>query len=1641
MFYLGNKLLSVYNNKNKIKYKMNKKNNIPIILDKAEITTLFNSNDEISIKAYNIPNNNSEKINYFSTNNFIANIDNNGNIFINSIGECEIYAENESGNRAYCKVNVLKEVKTESINIITNNLIFKYDKPSQIQYEIIPQNSTDKVTFETNNKNVARVNDNGLVFPISNGSCEIIIKSNNIERKINVLVEFVKTEDIQSRILSINNLTHRFSGRQEKDLYSTNRSLNDLISKKEYTEVLNGVGFLGKDGWIGKGIRLNKGNYVKNVNDEYCYGYFDFVDQLSDIDLYNDYTININFRQLEKTRDQAYGCDKYLIWMSYGTNNYCSMRVYDNKIYFCFGGQDNTQYKSYSTEINGYNYFDEEKDNYFTISVKKRSELNSEGNRVYDAIINCNGYITKLEGMINPDNYHETCPVDNFRISNSKLLGGTAYYNLEMTLYDLNIFNRPLTENEISELHELEYNFTESYVETTDIIMDPNTDLINIKNGDKLKLSTSIIPNNSDSKYIEFSTSDGKIAFVDENNILYGIGTGRCNLVCKIVRENIIKNIEVIVSNGYEITPYIKEINMDETITTTLFEQNYQPLYGPNIARPTTMYTFEKLANNNQYAIFITDTLPYCFDFPLSNKNYTDHIVCKDFTSVTTSNFDSFEGRAICAYSNYNLNYMKIKVPVSDLKSTSSNDFGEFIRLNKFPITFKLLNNDEYTFKTTIDGNKDIKIIYDNKTDIDNYLQFKIRVNGLISEYDIKAGRNLFLSNFEYNDFSSMLPRNEWYCWYEDSELYIKVKINKNLLSSNDITGIREYLNNNNLVIYSNIHDKTINITSFKLNQTKYKTNLSNTIKLIPIIEPENASHKREIDWVSSDNSVAEVVDGIVYPRKAGECIITAYSRNSKMFDSCSFVIFDSSKIKTVETMKNDLTLKVGDVYETNGYYFDNDGGAAIYDIMEYDTWLQTLPDDLKLVSYKERVFEKNPVDGYGNHLLKNGLVAKLRIIDGITYAAQWGVSELLKNNAKEIQAALIYNRYNTTLKFKEGANYLISHDKFNRRGYEHNEYSALTACLQTKYLNIGNCRNMIVDFNNSTIKINDAEFDALAYISISGNIDGLEIKNMIFDGNCFNIRKTNMTVPTYHAIVIRSGRMSLQGNYQQMAEEVGGLNIDDTIDCASFRNIKIRNNTFSNLGTAVSLAQSTGADNGGDAILIMILNKLDNIYIENNTVINWGRWFVAIDLPAPNNVYTNVNINNNRCIQDENNSFVHTNGDRRFRGMGWVDFETTATFNDLHVEGNYVNGLTYFAFNGGGHICENINIKNNVINRTTNRSYLRGALDLPWSFYSFLTKDLLFEGNEFINTSPNALGLNFRGTNIFRNNKGGNVTLYSLDGDIIFENNDNFGIIVANNKSNNICGLDQFGNAYNWGWPVELMERHIIFRNNKRLQFSDGIGANITIFDKDKNNKYNNLHILFENNIISNVKLSNIDNIDVQLDLDKNTFINESANLLRMLPRSNSYRTAYLGLYTKKDQIIAEGTIINNTFGNTAVPTNYYYYGNNIGIDPIEWETKYSRSFNKLYVNGYTKVICVKEGYLPVGNLDATNSFQYFKGKSVSSPQLLVCNETRRLYIVIYGGVLSNTEPTDTSGNDFKNGTATLRYICDCAIIQMVKE
>lgn len=69
------------------------------------------------------------------------------------------------------------------------------------------------------------------------------------------------------------------------------------------------------------------------------------------------------------------------------------------------------------------------------------------------------------------------------------------------------------------------------------------------------------------------------------------------------------------------------------------------------------------------------------------------------------------------------------------------------------------------------------------------------------------------------------------------------------------------------------------------------------------------------------------------------------------------------------------------------------------------------------------------------------------------------------------------------------------------------------------------------------------------------------------------------------------------------------------------------------------------------------------------------------------------MQFNNNECVQADKN----INLANKYRGLGWIDFESKKCFSNLEIKNNKINGLNGFAINGAGQITENVIISQGI--------------------------------------------------------------------------------------------------------------------------------------------------------------------------------------------------------------------------------------------------------------------------------------------------------------------------------------------------------
>jgi hypothetical protein len=725
--------------------------------------------------------------------------------------------------------------------------------------------------------------------------------------------------------------------------------------------------------------------------------------------------------------------------------------------------------------------------------------------------------------------------------------------------------------------------------------------------------------------------------------------------------------------------------------------------------------------------------------------------------------------------------------------------------------------------------------------------------------------------------------------------------------------------------------------------------------------------------------------------------------------------------------------LQEGDIVSTLGYYEIGDGGESQYEIMTYDNWWKQLPDDCKLVSYGVNVFGYFPfrklmVDNFGNHRLNNGLIAKL-IINDVVKVEQWGcVGDGEFNNNQPLRH--LFGQVKTgKIQFGKDKVYAIRAELYNeaneryeeidykeadKKNFKTNPYATIAGTWlgnrnsYTKPI-IVNAHDLILDGNNCTLFIPDNSWyvggggQSMGIIELIHSIINVEIKNFNIDGNGLNqIYYIDENGETKNQRLSNHGIFysgSVFYDTKKLFEAFDKYSIDKNElepfweKKSDFSYVNIHHNKIYRLGTGVV----TG-DCGGDAMLIIPPGKAStDIYFENNYVEDVGRWFFAMDLVGDYNDCINYKIRNNVNTITENN-YILVNETKRYRGLGWIDFEATRRWVNLVIENNISDNLPAFAMNGRYNDevqpCENIYFRNNIIRSSGLNYYSAYPYDIYW--YGAYIKNLVFENNTIKRGNPNTSSLGVAMENArFSNNKIIDIPLVipsNLKGEIIIDSNTRCSLNENNEIVEGAGSLFEIsGTKYNP--DNKLLIKYVNNNGGMTTRFGGGV---CHFLSNEDNHKFDNITMIIENNNMTSMNFI----------LNPYWNVEFNPNQLRY-DLWNSYTLTYGAMSVRG----AKASTSHNC--SDSFPLH-------------EW-----RSCGLLYNQGNIiaqtdseYILCTKSGYIPITReLFGVNTkdidFASYKGKeiadSLSSARYLYTDDN--VYLVRNKGVLSEDVPTHTEG------------------------
>ena len=499
--------------------------------------------------------------------------------------------------------------------------------------------------------------------------------------------------------------------------------------------------------------------------------------------------------------------------------------------------------------------------------------------------------------------------------------------------------------------------------------------------------------------------------------------------------------------------------------------------------------------------------------------------------------------------------------------------------------------------------------------------------------------------------------------------------------------------------------------------------------------------------------------------------------------------------VNTIEELKT-IEAKTGDVIITKGYYNIMDNGEAMYDIVSYEEYNSLLPKDVQFIKGVKGNFIPTPVDEFGNHTLNNGLVAKMRIIEEVK-PEQWGAKGDGISNDCQAFTHMFAQIKTGKIVFRENAIYSLGmiYKEDTVTSFKDNPYKAYMTgnLLGGQFYGkpiMANIKNVEFVGNNAKIELLNDQFGSggMGLFNFVGRIDGLKIHDLNFDGKGRNLSPETGNKNSNHTLFYTYSTFTSNSTVLKSVHPLY-LEKEDKFDSGYFKNVEINNCYFYDAGAMSKVA----SDYGGDFILVVNPTAMDNVNIHHNRFEAWGRWVFAVDLGGNGECMTNVKFNDNICIganackySEENYNIIKDaegngeyilqtpdrfkndsslEGNWRWRGLGFIDYEARKCWKNMELQRNLVVGSAGWAINGNSRISEDFLIKDNI--------WLHQGGGYPYliEFYSGFAKNWLIENN-IIPTGGAKIGLTSENITV-RNNKGNvGFRMFGLQGNIIFEDN-----------------------------------------------------------------------------------------------------------------------------------------------------------------------------------------------------------------------------------------------------------------------------
>lgn len=653
---------------------------------------------------------------------------------------------------------------------------------------------------------------------------------------------------------------------------------------------------------------------------------------------------------------------------------------------------------------------------------------------------------------------------------------------------------------------------------------------------------------------------------------------------------------------------------------------------------------------------------------------------------------------------------------------------------------------------------------------------------------------------------------------------------------------------------------------------------------------------------------------------------------------------------------------KTGDVVITKGYSLEGDLGNGIYDIMTEAEYIHLM----KKSAFIPKVTTQ--VDGYGNHILNNGLVARLRIDNDDMRPEQWGAKGDGVTNDCQALTHMFAKITTGTITFKENATYLLGLYGGTVTNPADNPYRtfACGALLGGQWFSkpiLTTAHDLKLNGNNCLITIPDNCFGntGMGILNFSGHIKNVDLFNFRFDGKGRTIDYRNKN--SNHIIFYSSCNVG----EDEITLSIHPVGQGEKRSC--IENLNIYNNHFFDGGAM----HRTAGDWGGDHILIINPTELDRLNIHDNRFEAWGRWVLAIDLGGNGECLKNIKFNNNVCIganayeevnEDGSNKYL-INLDKkeflklnpyyteagleimldnwRWRGLGFIDFEAKKCFDNVELIGNTIIGSGGWAINGNSRVSKNFLIKDN------RWEHVGGGYPYGFELYSGMSSGITFENNRLCNVSvkPGYFTNDFAFINNYMTST---IRTFGLAGTIRMENNSSY--------ENSLRDLwsHESNNYYDDFIPMEKAKEDrikVIFKNNDCF-----FGANFNNFAEPEKDMAEYFDFDINCNEIRKTFLTAF-NTNLEIDLSKIKYSGQQL-IFNGVKSSSPYliKDGFGIVKLREGQTVVKSLNKMGVIGGKAFKEDFI---ENFNIyNGCNWGAYASR-------NGYTNIdlVCVEDGYL----------------------------------------------------------------------------